>query len=91
MDTNKEKIRHILQFFFDKGENAIQAAENVNSVPAHSLRRRFHYRDESRNVREWSAAKLSQRFQELFRVSCILSYILWRRSEISTTLVAPPR
>ena len=32
MDTNKEKIRHILQFFFDKGENASQAAENVNSV-----------------------------------------------------------
>ena len=32
MDTSKEKIRHILQFFFDKGENARQAAENVNSV-----------------------------------------------------------
>jgi len=32
MDTSKEKIRHILQFFFDKGENASQAAENVNSV-----------------------------------------------------------
>ncbi|XP_011051581.1 PREDICTED: histone-lysine N-methyltransferase SETMAR-like [Acromyrmex echinatior] len=31
MDTSKEKIRHILQFFFDKGENASQA-ENVNSV-----------------------------------------------------------
>jgi len=31
MDT-KEKIRHILQFFFDKSENASQAAENVNSV-----------------------------------------------------------
>ncbi|EFN76640.1 Histone-lysine N-methyltransferase SETMAR, partial [Harpegnathos saltator] len=32
MDTSKEKIRYILQFFFDKGENASQAAENVNSV-----------------------------------------------------------
>ena len=32
MDTSKEKIRHILQFFFDKGENASQAAENVNNV-----------------------------------------------------------
>jgi len=32
MDTSKEKIRHILQFFFDKGENASQAAENVNSI-----------------------------------------------------------
>ncbi|KYN37753.1 hypothetical protein ALC56_07952 [Trachymyrmex septentrionalis] len=28
---NKEKIRHILHFFFDKGENASQAAKNVNS------------------------------------------------------------
>ena len=32
MDTSKEKIRYILQFFFDKGANASQAAENVNSV-----------------------------------------------------------
>ncbi|KAG5344650.1 SETMR methyltransferase, partial [Acromyrmex charruanus] len=32
MDTSKEKICHILQFFFNKGENASQAAENVNSV-----------------------------------------------------------
>ncbi|XP_012058558.1 PREDICTED: histone-lysine N-methyltransferase SETMAR-like [Atta cephalotes] len=32
MDTSKEKIRYILQFFFDKGENASQATENVNSV-----------------------------------------------------------
>ena len=32
MDTSKEKIRYILQFFFDKGENASQAAANVNSV-----------------------------------------------------------
>ena len=32
MDTSKEKIRYILQFLFDKGENASQAAENVNSV-----------------------------------------------------------
>ncbi|QQP57101.1 Histone-lysine N-methyltransferase SETMAR, partial [Caligus rogercresseyi] len=32
MDISKEKIRHILQVFFDKGENASQVAENVNSV-----------------------------------------------------------
>ena len=32
MDTSKEKIRYILQFFFDKGENASQAAANVNGV-----------------------------------------------------------
>lgn len=32
MDVNKEKIRYILQFFFDKGENASQAAEIVNGV-----------------------------------------------------------
>ncbi|QQP55627.1 Histone-lysine N-methyltransferase SETMAR, partial [Caligus rogercresseyi] len=32
MDISNEKIRHILQFFFDKSENASQAAENVNSV-----------------------------------------------------------
>ena len=32
MDTSKEKIRYILQFLFDKGENASQAAENTNSV-----------------------------------------------------------
>jgi len=32
MDASKEKIYHILQFFFDKGKNASQAAENVNSV-----------------------------------------------------------
>ncbi|QQP54383.1 Histone-lysine N-methyltransferase SETMAR [Caligus rogercresseyi] len=32
MDNSKEKIRHILLFIFDKGENASQAAENVNSV-----------------------------------------------------------
>ena len=32
MDISKEKIRYILQFLFDKGENASQAAENVNSV-----------------------------------------------------------
>ncbi|KAG5311381.1 SETMR methyltransferase, partial [Acromyrmex insinuator] len=32
MDTSKEKIHHILQFFFDKGENASQAVENVNNV-----------------------------------------------------------
>ncbi|GFU18289.1 histone-lysine N-methyltransferase SETMAR [Trichonephila clavipes] len=30
MEVNKEKIRYILQFFFDKGENASQVAEIVN-------------------------------------------------------------
>ncbi|XP_020715382.1 uncharacterized protein LOC110118300 [Ceratitis capitata] len=32
MDTNKGKIPYIPQFFFDKGENASHAAENVNNV-----------------------------------------------------------
>ncbi|GFV72864.1 histone-lysine N-methyltransferase SETMAR [Trichonephila clavipes] len=32
MEVNKEKIRYILQFFFDKGENASQVAEIVNGV-----------------------------------------------------------
>ncbi|GFW96867.1 histone-lysine N-methyltransferase SETMAR [Trichonephila clavipes] len=32
MEVNKGKIRYILQFFFDKGENASQAAEIVNVV-----------------------------------------------------------
>ncbi|GFW69338.1 histone-lysine N-methyltransferase SETMAR [Trichonephila clavipes] len=32
MEVGKEKIRYILQFFFDKGENASQAAEVVNGV-----------------------------------------------------------
>ncbi|GFT27511.1 histone-lysine N-methyltransferase SETMAR [Trichonephila clavipes] len=32
MEVNKEKIRCISQFFFDKGENADQAAEIVNGV-----------------------------------------------------------
>ncbi|KAL6420427.1 hypothetical protein ACFW04_014434 [Cataglyphis niger] len=32
MEVNKEKIRYILQFFFDKGENASQAAKIVNGV-----------------------------------------------------------
>ncbi|GFY24125.1 histone-lysine N-methyltransferase SETMAR [Trichonephila clavipes] len=32
MEVNKEKIRYILLFFFDKGENASQAAEIVNAV-----------------------------------------------------------
>ncbi|GFS85816.1 histone-lysine N-methyltransferase SETMAR [Trichonephila clavipes] len=31
-EVNKEKIRFILQFFLDKGENASQAAEIVNGV-----------------------------------------------------------
>ncbi|GFU38452.1 histone-lysine N-methyltransferase SETMAR [Trichonephila clavipes] len=32
MKVNKEKIRYILQFFFDKGKNASQVAEIVNAV-----------------------------------------------------------
>ncbi|GFX62762.1 transposase [Trichonephila clavipes] len=32
MEVNKEKIRYILQFFFDKGENASQEDEIVNGV-----------------------------------------------------------
>ncbi|GFX55760.1 histone-lysine N-methyltransferase SETMAR [Trichonephila clavipes] len=32
MEVNKEKIRYISQFFFDKGENASQAAEILNGV-----------------------------------------------------------
>ncbi|GFV29701.1 histone-lysine N-methyltransferase SETMAR [Trichonephila clavipes] len=32
MEVNKEKIRYILQFFFDKGENASKAVEIVNGV-----------------------------------------------------------
>ncbi|GFY32929.1 histone-lysine N-methyltransferase SETMAR [Trichonephila clavipes] len=34
MEANKEKIRYILQFLFDKGENASQVAEIVNGVYA---------------------------------------------------------
>ncbi|GFT58632.1 histone-lysine N-methyltransferase SETMAR [Trichonephila clavipes] len=30
MEVNKEKIRNILQFFFDKGKNASQTAEILN-------------------------------------------------------------
>ncbi|GFW67420.1 histone-lysine N-methyltransferase SETMAR [Trichonephila clavipes] len=32
IEVNKEKIRYILQFFFDKGGNASQVAEIVHSV-----------------------------------------------------------
>ncbi|GFX02684.1 histone-lysine N-methyltransferase SETMAR-like [Trichonephila clavipes] len=32
MEANKEKIRYILQFFFDKGENSSQASEIMNGV-----------------------------------------------------------
>ncbi|GFX18124.1 histone-lysine N-methyltransferase SETMAR [Trichonephila clavipes] len=32
MEVNKEKIRFILQFFFDKGENSSQVAENENGL-----------------------------------------------------------
>lgn len=31
MNTSNEKVRHILQFFFDNGENFSQATENVDS------------------------------------------------------------
>ena len=32
MEVNKEKIRHILQFLFDKGAKANQLAEIVNDI-----------------------------------------------------------
>ncbi|GFX19902.1 hypothetical protein TNCV_1434621 [Trichonephila clavipes] len=32
MEVNKEKIRYILHFFFDKGEKASKGAEIVNGV-----------------------------------------------------------
>ncbi|GFQ99215.1 histone-lysine N-methyltransferase SETMAR [Trichonephila clavata] len=32
MEVNFEEIQYILQFFFDKGENASQVAEIVNGV-----------------------------------------------------------
>ncbi|GFW20740.1 mariner transposase [Trichonephila clavipes] len=32
MEVNKKKVRYFLQFFFDKGETASQAAEIVNGV-----------------------------------------------------------
>ncbi|GFU68182.1 histone-lysine N-methyltransferase SETMAR [Trichonephila clavipes] len=32
MEVNKEKIRYISQFFFDKGENVSQVAEIINGV-----------------------------------------------------------
>ncbi|GFW61300.1 histone-lysine N-methyltransferase SETMAR [Trichonephila clavipes] len=32
MEISKEKIRYILQFFLDKGENENQAAEIVNGI-----------------------------------------------------------
>ncbi|GFW81687.1 histone-lysine N-methyltransferase SETMAR [Trichonephila clavipes] len=32
MEVHKQKIRYILQFFFDKGKNASQVAEIVNGV-----------------------------------------------------------
>ena len=32
MEVNKEKIRYILQFFYDKGENARQTSKIVNGV-----------------------------------------------------------
>ncbi|GFT97948.1 histone-lysine N-methyltransferase SETMAR [Trichonephila clavipes] len=32
MEVNKEKIWYILQFFFDKEENATQTAGNMNGV-----------------------------------------------------------
>ncbi|GFV28973.1 histone-lysine N-methyltransferase SETMAR [Trichonephila clavipes] len=32
MEVNKEKIQHVLHFFFDKSKNASQVAEIVNGV-----------------------------------------------------------
>ncbi|GFT88671.1 histone-lysine N-methyltransferase SETMAR [Trichonephila clavipes] len=32
MEINKEKVRYILQFFFDKGENASQVGGIINGV-----------------------------------------------------------
>ncbi|GFX93639.1 histone-lysine N-methyltransferase SETMAR [Trichonephila clavipes] len=32
MEVNKQKVRYILQFFFDKVENASQVVEIVNGV-----------------------------------------------------------
>ncbi|GFU49797.1 histone-lysine N-methyltransferase SETMAR [Trichonephila clavipes] len=37
MEGNKEKIRYILQFFFDKGKNASQVAEIVNVYGADAV------------------------------------------------------
>ena len=31
MDQNKEKIRYILQYHFDQGDNASQACEKIRS------------------------------------------------------------
>ncbi|GFY35903.1 histone-lysine N-methyltransferase SETMAR [Trichonephila clavipes] len=33
MEVNKEKIRYVLQFFFDKGENASQAFFDAKDAP----------------------------------------------------------
>ncbi|QQP37601.1 Histone-lysine N-methyltransferase SETMAR, partial [Caligus rogercresseyi] len=41
MDISKEKICHILQYFFDKGKNASQTAENVNTSHVQFWFRRF--------------------------------------------------
>ena len=32
MDQNKEKIRYILQYHFDKDDNALQACEKICGV-----------------------------------------------------------
>jgi len=32
MDQDKEKIRHILQYYYDKGKNASQAANKICAV-----------------------------------------------------------
>ena len=42
MGINKEKIRHILQFFFDKSENPRRATENVNTVYGTDAQFWFH-------------------------------------------------
>ncbi|GFW84405.1 histone-lysine N-methyltransferase SETMAR [Trichonephila clavipes] len=48
MEVNKEKIRYILHFFFDKGENASQAAKigngayGADTVTTYYVQFRFH-------------------------------------------------
>ncbi|GFV07003.1 hypothetical protein TNCV_2085641 [Trichonephila clavipes] len=37
MEVNREKIRYILQFFFDKGENTSQTAEIVNDAKSSDI------------------------------------------------------
>lgn len=58
MGINKDKMRYILPFFFDKGENSNQAAEIVNNVYSSdtviSNQSQFWLRCESVPVISWS-------------------------------------